>query len=201
MYSPRKADISVPQFFHFLTWELYSPKPGAWSTDKGAVFWSDSGLDLGKGPSPRLRIWSYCSNASLSWDEHASKTEPENYFIADYHLPFISLLISAQVARVPALRLYLSQDFNSLVRPYVQPGHDSVLCQDEAWVHILTSTSLLGRGTKVPTLPLHTRSPGPHKGQPHSRAAGKHSFVSHLPLLLLSFEPQLRGQLGSWIIC
>lgn len=65
MYSPRNADISVPQVFHFLTWEPYSPKPGAWSRVKGAVFWSDSGLDLGKGPSRRLRICSCCSNASL----------------------------------------------------------------------------------------------------------------------------------------
>lgn len=138
----------------------------------------------------------------LRWTCSQNRTWKLFYCRLSLALYFLTLdIISAQVARVPALRLYPSQDFNSLVRPYVQPVHDSVLCQDEAWVHVLTSTSLLGRGTKVPTLPLHTRSPGPHKGQPHSRAAGKHSFVTHLPLLLLSFEPQLWGQLASWIIC
>lgn len=43
LYSSRNADISVPQFFHFLPWEPHSPKPGAWSGSR--VQCSDLTLD------------------------------------------------------------------------------------------------------------------------------------------------------------
>lgn len=168
LYSSRNADISVPQFFHFLPWEPHSPKPGAWS-------------------GSRVQ----CSDLTLDWT-WAKVQNMKTILLQTITFYFLTLdIISAQVASVPALRfsrLQLTCEAWCSTCPwlfYARMGLGTLV------------PHLLDVETKVPTLPLHTRS----SGQPHSRAAGKHRFVTDLPLLLLSFKPHLWGQLGSCIIC
>lgn len=74
-------------------------------------------------------------------------------------------------------------------------------------MHVHPPTSLPGCGSQsahtgreaAGPLSLHTKSPGPHERQPGPRAAGKHSFITDLPHLLLSPQKaQLLEQQGSW---
>lgn len=158
MYSPRNADMSVPQFFHFLTWGPYSPQPGAWSRVKGAVFWSDSGSGLGKSSSPRLRISSCCSNVSLG---------PEMSMNPTQNLKIVSLLTTTYPL-FPNSSHHLSSGKGSCCQILRTPAHlwglmfnldMTVLCQDESWVRVPTSTSLVGCGNQSShTLPPHQES-------------------------------------------
>lgn len=161
--------------------------------EQGQRFWFDSRLDLGKGPSPRLWICSYCATISLRAVVGPLPYPGQNQVMislqASHNLYFLTLYMSLELRwqgfllwgtwKVPSWNLeglWLTSELIYSLRLW----HHSVTEWEPArHVHPLHLTSRCESQSAhagieaAGSLSLHTRSPGLHEQQPHTKAAGK----------------------------